>query len=648
MEHERFFYFGSDPQAAKWYLLTGSSSIPQRMLCLRDYAIAKKILHFGNFIKLDNQKKPIAYCYVIVNIFDIPFQELHNFFIMACENNEDKKRIKKPYDINFKKGFTLGKEKSIPNINIKTTIEEISDNYLSGLENITPTFPYNLNMNVIPCDAPRIPMPTRITTETNEDDDDDKTNNDKSEAMEVDTDTQENIIRTNTGTVKRRIPVKNNRSRNKVEIQSQQIIPPDNNLFRNTGQNQIVPPDNSLFSNSNQNQIVTPDNNLFINPNENYQEISEPLNFPSVVSTPIAPTVSITPTNPVDMEEEILDDILSEEDDVIVTFPYNIKLKYDNNKLKNLANFIQKEPRTDWFNVEYTDKIIISGQTIAFVKKDYNGDFSGINTNELYTLHPEVQKALSNSSNSYLKFETFLNSNREKNHLIYNLTTTTGNSSKFESLLNQTIATEIVKIVDSKNDTEFIRNITESSKPYYILLYGLYKYLKMRNTEFSLFMEIMATIYYGDNKLSIISEFFIKLYFRYKNCKVIPTINSVNLYHFQRINMQNEDIDQVESLLSTFRDNSIFEKINKRIGKYIFNVNGGIIVQDSSFCLNLFTVDQNLQYIFTENNEIYLSTKSLRNVDSSFNIDEVYINRYANNIFNILKNITYKGISSYS
>ena len=613
MEHERFFYFGSDPQAAKWYLLTGSSATPQRMLCLKDYAISKNIVNFGKFTKLDRLKKPHDYCYVIINIFDIPFNELQNFFVMTCDINEyssSSSKNKNTFDINFKKDFVSGRGKTIPNININTNVEELSDNYLSGLEDMTPNFQWNLNMNVVPCDAPRIPAPKTIITQTNN-----RTQNDV-EDMEIDSDIQENnIIRTNTGTVKRRSD-SNNRSPNKIEIRSNQLI---------------TPPNNALFEN-----------------NENFQEISEAVNFPSV-----APLNNIVIDNNtidnIEIETIPLDD--DDDDDDESRLSLNIIYEEFNDpvinfsKLTELGSIIKRGKRSDWFNVEYLQQAVIFNSKLLFVPRNYTGNLGDIT--ERYDLHPDVLTLLNKSTSSiFSRYPTFLNDEREKNHLIHNLTTTTGSTGKFDSIVSSKMAEDIINIVDSRNDQEFLQKISETQYPFYILLFGLYRYMKMRVLTYSVFMEIMATLYYGDNKFSFVSELLIKVYFRAKKLDMKLNKNCVNLYHLQRISMQDEDITQIENFMKTI-DPSDVNISNNIMNKVFFDVNtNGKIINNSRFCLNLFSIDQNQQYIYTNMDEFYLSTKSLRN-SIGLTIDDDYKNRYSDNIFDVFSKIIYRGVASY-
>lgn len=151
MEYERFFHFSDDKYAAKWYLLTGSCAVPQRLLCQKRYAEKKKFVNFGNYrIGKDD------YCYVILNIFEIPFNELENFFILKCDkmnNYAPRGVITDDFDVNFKKIFISSHEKTPLTLNIN--VDETSDNYLSGIQNMmTPQImDVNLKINTMSCSS---------------------------------------------------------------------------------------------------------------------------------------------------------------------------------------------------------------------------------------------------------------------------------------------------------------------------------------------------------------------------------------------------------------------------------------------------------------------------------------------------------------
>lgn len=158
MEYERFFHYGNDPYAAKWYLLSNSSALPQRLLCRKNYAEKSNYIPFGKY-KITNNGKKEEYCYVIVNIFDIPYNELQNFFILICNNDFDEGSLidinEALSDITFKKQFTSSKNNRYKTIKIQTNTEEISNNYMSGINDIIP-LKWNIDLPIIKCTNPQI------------------------------------------------------------------------------------------------------------------------------------------------------------------------------------------------------------------------------------------------------------------------------------------------------------------------------------------------------------------------------------------------------------------------------------------------------------------------------------------------------------
>lgn len=596
MEHERFFYFGNDVQAAKWYLLTGSSATPQRMLCRKDYARSKNIVNFGSFVKMDRARNPQTYCYVIVNIFDIPFNELQNFFVMACENNTNIGSMRNPavFDINFKKDFVSGRGKSIPNININTTTEELTDNYLSGLEDITPNFQWNLSMNTVPCNAPRIPRPINMNTVP--------TNPPTDGAMDVDSDSQgsSEMRRTDTGSVKRRGGTNQDESTNKVEILS-----------------------NEIFGRPNEDLFQSRDN------------LSDDFgDFPSIAPSSVSSsTINLATPEVTPVESNVAS--LSNSIPVL-----------ELSKLSELGLIVKTSPRSDWFNVEYTEQVMIVNEKLYFASKSIDSEpRDNLSNIVYYPLHPEVIEVIRGSSEKFfMRYPTFVTGASDKRHLINTLTTEMGATTLFDNFASAN-ADVLVRIVESANDQEFIENIRD--RPIFGLLFGLYKYMKMRRVSYTLFMEIMATIYYGSNEFSLISELFIKAYMKVKGCKPTATSNATNLYHLQRMTMQDVDVTAVQNLIDTFGLVDITRIVNN-LNAFTFDVGEeNKIPRTSNFCLNLFAIDQNQQYIFTPDNKAYLSSKSLRNSSTSPNLDQTYRTRYANDSFNVFSNVEYRGLASY-
>lgn len=149
MEYERFFHFGNIDNAAKWYLLTGSSAVPQRLLCKKEYAEKYNYPHFGNFTFIDIKGKLINYTYIIENIFNVPINALSNFYTLTCDPIDKKiQSTSTSFDIDFEREFSSAQDKTIPNIIFNTNQTTLATNYLQGIENLT-TVQLPLNMNII-------------------------------------------------------------------------------------------------------------------------------------------------------------------------------------------------------------------------------------------------------------------------------------------------------------------------------------------------------------------------------------------------------------------------------------------------------------------------------------------------------------------
>lgn len=156
MEYERFYHFGSDMYAGKWYLLSGSNAMTQRFLCRKDFADAENLKTFGDYT-LELRGRRHNYCYVVVNIFNIPYNKLHNFFVATCSEDDAAATTIKTddalVDINFKRQFNSGVQNRLPTINVSTNVEEMTSDYFSGISDIAP-LTWDIDLPVAPCTMP--------------------------------------------------------------------------------------------------------------------------------------------------------------------------------------------------------------------------------------------------------------------------------------------------------------------------------------------------------------------------------------------------------------------------------------------------------------------------------------------------------------
>ncbi|WBR61502.1 hypothetical protein [Drosophila suzukii associated hytrosavirus 1] len=587
MEYERFFHFGSDPQAAKWYLLTGSCAVPQRLLCLRDYAIKKEIPAFGYYSKKISSDKEVVYSYVIVNIFDIPFNELVNFFVNVCDSNDmnDDNESAQTFDVNFQKTFMSARAKQVANINIKTNTEELSSSYLDGVRDFVPQMDWHLNMPVMPCNKVQSLAANEVSNVI------DLVHNTDSAPMDT--------LSPPPTTFKRR----------NEETDTSQEKQPKVQIIENIQLPNVViepppPPieDESLFY----------DNDVSIIDNT----ISD---FPSIAQQ--GPIVASTPTPPITMD-----------------------LNLNKEQLSTLGEMINRDPRPNWFGTSYDGRIVINENKLYVIPKDHEEDFRNIT--ESYDLHPDVLDRYQKMKNNMF-YPTYFQAT-QKQTLLMSLTTIPRNISLFQEMVQKHGPT-IISIVDSENDSEFERKVNASKEQSYWLLAGLYKYLKNRNSDFSTFMEIMASMSYGDFAFTLVSNMYARVYFAAKGLPIKVTKNSVNLYHIQNLELRDEDMRSLDNLIASSDFQSKFITALPKIKEngFEFKVENGKIISDTYFCINLFAIDEFFTYIVTERGDVYLSTMDQRNRVVVEN-PTLLFSRYSNlpNVF-IEPETKYLGMCSY-
>lgn len=631
MEYERFFHFSSDAQLAKWYLLTGSSAVPQRMLCLRDYAVKKDFAAFGHFSKqLRNTDKEQVYCYVIVNIFDIPFNELVNFFVLSCDNktigddeeqkndNEDGDNV---YDIDFEKSFVSATEKTVPNINISTNTAELSSSYLAGVNDFMPEIDWQLDVNVMPCTKSTTAPNTSIRQAESADDADEF---DEDNEMDTLPPQEEPPAPQPINRNKRRITEEDssaldNEKPSKMSPSGVQIL--DNVKLADAA---IIPPssiiDQNVFYDASVNTApVLPDN---INPE-----------FPSIAPPPPQQQQSPPPPPRALIEKSLTPPITSD-----------VTLSFDG--LRQVRDLISSEPREDWFNIEINGKVIEYNDRLYFVNKNFEGVPD--DTMESYEMDDNVRLRYNLVNRERFNVYPTYFDNTTKRSLIMNLCKVEKTNNLFKEYV-QRYGREIVYLVDSENDVQFANRIQELKNDYYWLLAGLFTYLKRRDEKFTTYMEIMASLTYGSMPLMLVSNLLVRVYLAAKNEPMKITENTINFYHIQNMDIPDADVKKLDDLmldsLTKAHLNTAIPKIQNNGFEFVVDAKGEI-TSDSYFCNNLFCIDEGLHFIVTSTADVFLAPTDIRNrTKLSSNI---LYERYASlpNVFDAA-NTKYLGLARY-
>lgn len=612
MEFERFYYFGSDPIAAKWYLLTGSCLVPQRLLCLKEYATHKKFVNFGRFVKYSaERKKDLVYCYVIKNIFDIPFNDLGNFFFMTCGDNTGSEMITDRYDMSqqqsdkdtlidlqFKKTFQKGKSQEFPNINIKTNPEVMSSGYLSGLENIVPEVDWNLDMTVMPC--------TEINTNTH-------VSGPNNEYMDVNFIKKDTYIINKSGNMKTPLGTCKRRT---TEM-------PDDPKRRYDPSIRIM-----------ENIVINDRNNV----------IGEPMDeSDSFMCNTDIENNAFPSDGPLNIANNINYAVLPQQD---VYYQYNIEkpqmnVTLNRRALTNLGNEIRNSTTNNWFDSDFTECAKVSDNFIVFVSRtDDNVEI------DRYELHADVISKLTVDLRSQLNvYPTFV-SPQNKSEILHNLAANVDADVLFENMVEE-LGKTVISIVESDSVEDFLMRVKSTNEPALILLYGLFTYMKSQKELYTTFMENICSLAYIDNRLRLLSDLYVKIYFKAKYGKKLKiNLNTVNLYHLQRITLPDSDIKNLNDLKVDPTVVDLLTDLTNNVGTkntFSIDINSMKITGDSVFCNNMFAIDQFMQYIYNEyNGSVYLSTFSTRL--SKIPVPEVYRRKYANTGSNLFESLQYRGI----
>lgn len=583
MEYERFFHFGTDPYAAKWYLIMGSNNVPQRLLCRKEYAVRQRIPHFGQFMKPGTT---IVYTYIVRNLFDIPYAELDNFILLACDaaDIQDVNCTGSPtqFDLNFKREFKPALLKSIPSISVITNQNTLATDYLEGLSSFmgaNQPIDFNLNMNIVPCTQTVTPTASVISSTTTLTGSTCKRKNDS-----------------NIDSVQNKQPAMSSTSANRVTIED-------------------LPNDDDIFGDA----VVT--SNILLEQGRS--------DFPSVVDDITMEDVTELSRPPTPRSQK-LDFQLSRE------------------RLRKLGTVIQNSNISQWFGDDLTDKVQITEDmtTAVFMPRQLNGSFANV-TNRVQ-LQTEVQRSYARLMEIYasLPYPTLYNELSEDN-LKMKLSSPIESFGEFDSFV-RTNGPQIRAIVDSQSDDEFSASVQASGNKYYWLLYGLCRYRKNPNASYTTLMEIVACRFYGNLSLMILSDLYIRAYFAQDPQLKQVTANSVNLHHIKSIALPDDDVTGALQLTSNseasrFLDNAIPQIRSSDIEIQVVTAGDYYQIRRTFyFATNLLAIDENLFYILTPGG-VFLTTRDILNNGT---VSQTLRQRYASPDYNVFTQDNYLGLAS--
>lgn len=589
MEYERFFFFGNNKYAAKWNLLTGSSPVPQRYICSMGYANARKLEHFGSFsYKLPHSNTLGLYTYVILNIFEIPYSELSNFFILMCDDPNKSKPVPNDiFDMDFVNKFNSGNTITIPNVEIDADNSVMENNYLDGLDYLSiPTHNFSIAMNVLPCveSVDRVAHNIANTSE-------DVIMAEPSKESQIPS-TSNTADRSN---IKRKIAVPDNAC-----TKFSKNLPDNSNQLEKN----ITLPSEAIVTSV---QIINPQENMIVTSNENSNTIlpiqEERFSFDAEVSNFVTPSI-----NNLDLgrlNNELLQKLYNKDCDILGTRIEGIVELSPSNKIV----FKSYDP--------IAEEVITTSPSIKFIEQ----------------------------ANKMSESKTFY-SLKNKSSLINGLLepTTTG----FLEFVKEHEA-NILAVVRSENDDEFLNNVNRTNNSCYGLLFGTYRYVKTRNPTLTAYMEIIACQTYGSASITAVSNALVKAYFYIVEPKDAPriTVNSVNFYHLQSINMANADVQICKTIMAEedFKQNlrDIFQRNFTNCYVDILQDNQERIAyfkpDSSNFYMNLFAVDDFLQYVYTTYNVVLSPVNSRQGLKATADV----LNDSFNNIFSIFYSRNYLG-----
>lgn len=608
MEYERFFHAGSDPLAAKWYLLKASYDLPQRLLCNEQYAIKNLsgIPRFGRYTHRDYSGATNTYCYVLVNIFDIPFFELDNFFALQCDNTSSRD----PYDdsgnstfnVNFVPSFVAAHTKAIKDVDLVTNRDTVSSDYLRGLE-LMQKIDFNVKMKTLPCDNRPTTIPPSTSTSLTFD-------------MRVSGSGQgaDSMSFFNRGggmsTCKRR-------NTNDIDDPTQRKQPPPPPSQSSTGPQQMCTDD---------------------------------------IFAPIPPTNTITgfPSIMPDYED---DDILSgggggaSNDDIIG----DLSIFLDGMKIRNLGQDVLASSNNQILADEYERRIEFRADSennmyAFFVDRQTPSD-DVVRSENRVRLNPEAENSFRAlvSGGKILSLPAVYVVEDEP---MVKLQLSSDPGNEFEVFDNyvREMGPQIQRIVESANDQEFQQRVQEANNVTYWLLYGLYRYMKNQQRDYTTLMEIAAVRHYGSTETYLLSETYARLYFAFIGRVKLISANTMSLNHLRGVKLPNRDISSNMEIASdaatlTYLQNEAIPAITQGKAKSLRVTplqTTNRIAPEPAFGLNVIAVDNTLMYIVDTSNAYLL----VRRYINPMNIADTVRNVFAQPQYNVFDTLTYRGLAT--
>lgn len=614
MDYERFFHFGNDEKRAIWYLLSASCAIPQRLLCVKEYAEQKKWKTFGQYTYTSPvTERTQHYVYVIQNLFDVPYLELKNFYVSCAVNipksSEDNLTMA---NNTFNKDMvrSFNQAESYSHIDLLTKQTDLATDYLCGVDTYT-NMDLNMKMNVATCigggdQRNVISCKRRIIKDTNDD--------------------------TNTG--KRASVVGDSSSGGGVSSGAKRkIIAPRSSILPK--QQQQPPP---LQQQPPPRTIIEEIQNIIVDTSSGMQLEDEDEDMEYISSTP-----QPQPEPPLSLSVET------------ASFP-SVKqpppltmsdIQIDYIKLRELGNFIKQFQSENWFaSIINRRAEIYQSNILCFMNKNYEGYVGEIDAKQRVILNDATLERFNAYTqahgDAHLAYPTFCSNNNESRYKLEFGPFEDQDFERFFDLVKERGPT-IKEIVESPTDEEFEARIAQSNNNMYWLLYGLYKFMK-QPPAYTILMAIFTTTFYSDNRiLTLFSDLYIRIYFTYMG-QIGGQIGgnnrfATNLSHFKNIFKPNDTIDGV---IESKDKQRAMEKLIPKIRNSPLNFSvdeNGIIREGAYFGLNLFPIDEYLFYI-VENGNAYVFAANFMQPHDLKNLK-----RYKSAEFDIFVNLNFRGVA---
>lgn len=554
MEYERFFHFGNIDNAAKWYLLTSSNAVPQRLLCKKEYAEKNNYPHFGNFTFIDIKGKLINYTYIIENVYNIPINALSNFYTLTCDSFD--KKIQSPstsFDIDFEREFSSAQDKTIPNIIFNTNQTTLATNYLQGIENLT-TVQLPLNMNIISedtvqkCQQQKCMSPGRgdVTSIRIVKSDNEQQQQSQQELQQRQQQQQQQL---------QQLQQELQRQQQQQQQQQQQV-----------STKRRITDDTPGPSQPKQREVLRDDTSCI-------DEMCEEMDTQSL---------DLNTTLPMDFPS------MSYQDDVIDNyFSPEVIQKFKNELISDVikSNYFM-------FGTRYNTKLIINGDKIELVN---------LATNSIATTTVTLDRNIININNENLGYLTLIPTlldNVLEDTIINGLIETDGSQfPKFMKFKEK----HIDNINAFLNDAPLSEIINVDLK-IYNLLAGLRKFMRENDiSKYSKLTILTACKIYGNSELTRISELLIRVYLQENH-----VISKLNPYFCNYHHLRNAYLDDTSVDILTDKMTNDFPSI-EQLNNFNIEINNGFVVKQLTFGHNIFAIDNNILYLSDlKNNDIYL------------------------------------------